>query len=50
MPLSKREANKERCRKDILKASRRLFKAKGYENTIIEEVAEKACISSIFIG
>lgn len=45
MPLSKREANKERCRKDILKASRRLFKAKGYENTIIEEVAEKACIS-----
>lgn len=45
MTLSRREANKERCRKEILKASRRLFQEKGYENTMIEEVAEKANIS-----
>lgn len=45
MPLSKREANKERCRQDILDAARELFKAKGYECTTIEEVADLAGVS-----
>lgn len=45
MSISKREANKINTRRRILKASRRLFKEKGYENTMIEEVAEKADIS-----
>jgi len=43
--ISKREANKQQCRHNILKASRRLFKEKGYEATMIEDVAEKAEIS-----
>ncbi|MDO4545021.1 MAG: TetR/AcrR family transcriptional regulator [Bacillota bacterium] len=42
---SRRETNKIKCREKILKASRRLFKAKGYENTMIEDVAEKAEVS-----
>jgi len=45
MAKSRREANKVRCRQDILKASRRLFKEKGYEATMIEDVADKAEIS-----
>ena len=45
MAVSRREANKIKCRQDILKASRRLFKEKGYDNTMIEDVAEKADIS-----
>ena len=45
MAVSRREANKIKCRQDILKASRRLFKEKGYENTMIDDVAEKAEIS-----
>lgn len=45
MPLSKREANKERCRQDILDATRELFKSKGYECTTIEEVADLAGVS-----
>lgn len=45
MVLSKREANKQQCRHNILKASRRLFKEKGYDATMIEDVAEKAEIS-----
>lgn len=45
MPLSKREANKERCRQDILDAARELFKSKGYECTTIEEVADLAGVS-----
>ena len=36
MAVSRREANKIKCRQDILKASRRLFKEKGYENTMID--------------
>ncbi|MCQ4636549.1 TetR/AcrR family transcriptional regulator [Anaerovorax odorimutans] len=42
---SRRAANKIKCREKILKASRRLFRAKGYEDTMIEDVAEKAEIS-----
>lgn len=45
MAESRREASKTRCRKQILKASRRLFKEKGYEKTMIDDVAEKAEIS-----
>lgn len=45
MAISRREANKIKCRQDILKASRRLFKEKGYDNTMIEDVADKAEIS-----
>lgn len=45
MAVSRREANKIKCRQDILKASRRLFKEKGYDNTMIDDVAEKAEIS-----
>ena len=45
MAVSRREANKIKCRQDILKASRRLFKEKGYENTMIDDVADKAEIS-----
>lgn len=43
--ISRRELNKINCRGRILKASRRLFSANGYENTRIEEVAEKAEVS-----
>lgn len=45
MAISRREANKIKCRHDILKASRRLFKEKGYDDTMIDDVAEKAGIS-----
>lgn len=45
MEVSRREANKIKCRQQILKASRRLFKEKGYEDTMIEDVADKADIS-----
>lgn len=45
MVESRREANKRKSRQKILKASRRLFKEKGYENTMIEDVANKAEIS-----
>lgn len=45
MAGSRREMNKLKCRKQILKASRRLFKEKGYEATMIEDVAAKAEIS-----
>lgn len=45
MAGSRREANKNKCRQQILKASRRLFKEKGYERTMIEDVAEKAEVS-----
>lgn len=43
--ISRRELNKIKCRERILKASRRLFSSKGYENTFLEDVAEKAEIS-----
>ena len=42
---SRRELNKLRCRQRILKASRQLFSGKGYEETTIEDVAERAEIS-----
>jgi len=45
MTVSRREANKIKCRQQILKASRRLFKEKGYDDTMIEDVADKADIS-----
>lgn len=45
MVESRREANKRKSRQKILKASRRLFKEKGYENTMIEDVANRAEIS-----
>lgn len=45
MVESRREANKRKSRQKILKASRRLFKEKGYENTMIEDVAKRAEIS-----
>ncbi len=45
MAISRREANKIKCRHDILKASRRLFKEKGYDDTMIDDVADKAGIS-----
>ncbi|MCI7301230.1 TetR/AcrR family transcriptional regulator [Ihubacter massiliensis] len=45
MAESRRAANKIKCRTKILKASRRLFKANGFENTMIEDVAAKAEVS-----
>jgi len=45
MVESRREANKRKSRQKILKASRRLFKEKGYDNTMIEDVADKAEVS-----
>ena len=45
MTGSRREMNKLKCRRQILKASRRLFKEKGYEATMIGDVAAKAEIS-----
>lgn len=45
MAISKREANKKQCKHNILKASRRSFKEKGYEATVIEDIVEKAQIS-----
>ena len=45
MIASRRELNKAKCRARILKASRRLFSSKGYEETLIDDVAEKAEIS-----
>lgn len=45
MAGSRREMNKLKCRRQILKASRRLFKEKGYEATMIGDVAAKAEIS-----
>ena len=45
MAISRREANKIKCRHDILKASRRLFKDKGYDDTMIDDVADAAGIS-----
>ena len=45
MVESRREANKRKSRQKILKASRRLFKENGYDNTMIEDVAAKAEVS-----
>lgn len=42
---SRRELNKRQCRKRILKASRRLFSANGYEDTTMDDVAKRAEVS-----
>ncbi|MDD3840789.1 MAG: TetR/AcrR family transcriptional regulator [Clostridia bacterium] len=43
--LSRRERKKIESRARILKAARALFQHKGYDNTSIEEIAEKADVS-----
>lgn len=45
MKQGRRELNKIQCRNRILKMSRRLFTAKGYENTTMGDVAEAAEVS-----
>jgi len=45
MILTKRETNKINCRERILKASRRLFASKGYEETMMEDIAQRAGVS-----
>lgn len=45
MKQGRRELNKLQCRNRILKTSRRLFTAKGYEDTTIEDIAEAAEVS-----
>ena len=42
---SRREYNKQQCRVRILKASRQLFRAKGFEQTTMEDVALYAEVS-----
>lgn len=41
----RRELNKVQCRRRILRASRKLFSSKGYEETTIEDIADHANIS-----
>lgn len=43
--MTKRESNKINCRERILKASRRLFTSKGYEETMMEDIAQRAGVS-----
>lgn len=45
MIISRREQNKINSEKRILKASRRLFLTGGYENTMIEDIAQRAEVS-----
>lgn len=45
MEQTRRELNKINCRKRILRASRKLFSTKGYEDTMIEDIAKKAEVS-----
>ncbi len=45
MNQSRREQNKQQCRARILKASRRLFSARGFEQTTMEDVAARAEVS-----
>jgi len=45
MIRTKRETNKINCRERILKASRRLFASKGYEETMMEDIAQLAGVS-----
>lgn len=45
MKQGRRELNKIQCRNRILKMSRRLFTAKGYENATIEDIAQAAEVS-----
>ena len=41
----RRERNKIRCRERILRSSRQLFSAKGYEETTMDDVAERSEVS-----
>ena len=43
--LTKREANKIDVHRRILKASRRLFASKGYDETMMRDIAKKADVS-----
>lgn len=43
--ISRRERKKLETKANILRASRRLFEKKGFENTSIEEITEKADVS-----
>ena len=43
--MSIRENNKIKTRRKLLKAARRLFKSKGYDETMMSEIAEAAEIS-----
>lgn len=43
--LSRRELNKRHCRQRILRVSRQLFSAKGYEETTMGDVADRAEVS-----
>lgn len=45
MKQGRRELNKLQCRQRILKASRQLFSATGYDETTMEDVAERAGVS-----
>mgnify|MGYP000844601355 CR=1 FL=1 len=49
METNRRELNKINSRKRILKASRRLFSQKGYEETMMEDIAKKAGVSKATI-
>lgn len=43
--LSRRELNKRHCRQRILRVSRQLFSTKGYEETTMGDVADRAEVS-----
>ena len=45
MNTSRRELNKIKSRKRILKASRKLFSTKGYDETMMEDIAQSAEVS-----
>ena len=49
MDMNRRELNKINSRKRILKASRKLFSQKGYEETMMEDIANKAEVSKATI-
>lgn len=43
--MSRRERKKQKTKDNILRAARHLFEEKGFENTSIEEITEKADVS-----
>ncbi len=49
MNISRRELNKIQSRRRILKASRRLFSEKGYDETMMDDIAQKAEVSKATI-
>lgn len=49
METNRRELNKINSRRRILKASRKLFSQKGYEETMMEDIAKKAQVSKATI-